>query len=80
MSKTPQNSFQNFLQQSTGLLLDICASNWLYGCLEIRANSTAQNFWVFNGCTASLKTMPNFPENTTANLLDFCAIKRLYGL
>jgi hypothetical protein len=38
---TPQNSFQNFLQSNTGLLLNLCVSKMLYGHLEIRANSSS---------------------------------------
>jgi hypothetical protein len=41
LSQTPQNSFQNFMQSNTGLLLDLCASKMLYGHLEIRANCSS---------------------------------------
>jgi hypothetical protein len=64
MSETPQNSFQNFLQLITGLLLDFCASKMLYGHLEIRANSLSPK-QCNKCCTTALGNMPKLPENST---------------
>jgi hypothetical protein len=47
MTQTPQNSFQNFLQSNTGLLLDFCASKMLYGHLGKRAKTSRKQHSAF---------------------------------